>query len=203
MDTLDKLDLEILRILYNNPKQSYRDIAKQLEVSDRTVARRVKRMERDGIILGYRPVLSDYAKDLVSDTQEPVEFRFSLAEWNEFEKALQSMYYTAADVILFYAGRGIGQAMYRAICTDKPKVEEALSRLSKVCNLRGWGNVLFEKSEDNAIKTVINGLRINRFMFRGILTSMLEALTRRSIEVLPLEEEGGTLLVKILDGSRR
>ncbi|MGQ9596509.1 MAG: hypothetical protein ACUVQY_03210 [Thermoproteota archaeon] len=40
-------------------------------------------------------------------------------------------------------------------------------------------------------------------MFRGILTSVLEALTRRSIEVLPLEEEGGTLLVKILDSSRR
>jgi DNA-binding Lrp family transcriptional regulator len=199
MGLLDKLDLEILHILCNNPKQSYRDIAKRLEVSDRTVARRITRMESEGIILGYQPVLSDYAKSLIFNVNEMIEFKFSPAEWGEFERSFRTMYYTAADVIFFYAGKGVGQAMLEEVkemTGGKPTVEEALTNLSKICVLRGWGGVLFERVGSGAIKAVLNNLRINRFMFRGILTQLLESLTGGSVEISSLTEDSSVIIMK-------
>jgi len=199
MDPLDKLDLEILRILYSNPKQSYRDIAKRLEVSDRTIARRINRMENEGIILGYQPVLSDYAKSLMFSSNETVEFKFSPTEWGEFEKSFKTMYYTAADVIFFYAGKGVGQAIMEEIkemTGGKTAVEDVLTNLSKICVLRGWGGVLFERVGNGAIKATLNNLRINRFMFRGILTQLLESLTGGSVEISSLTEDSSVILMK-------
>ena len=199
MDPLDKLDLEILRILCSNPKQSYRDIAKRLEVSDRTVARRINRMENDGIILGYQPVLSDYARSLLFSSNETVEFKFSPTEWSEFEKSFKTMYYTASDVIFFYAGKGVGQALLeeiREMTGGKTAVEDVLTNLSKICVLRGWGGVLFERVGSGAIKATLNNLRINRFMFRGIMTQLLESLTGGSVEISSLTEDSSVILMK-------
>ena len=54
---LDELDLSILRRLNENARQSYREIAKSLGVSISTVSNRVKRLEADGVVAGYVPVL--------------------------------------------------------------------------------------------------------------------------------------------------
>ncbi len=199
MDPLDKLDLEILRILCSNPKQSYRDIAKRLEVSDRTIARRINRMENDGVILGYQPVLSDYARSLLFSSNETVEFKFSPMEWSEFEKSFKTMYYSASDVILFYAGKGVGKALMEEIkemTGGKTSVEDFLTNLSKICVLRGWGGVLFERVGNGAIKATLNNLRINRFMFRGVLTQLLETLTGGSVEISSLTEDSSVILMK-------
>lgn len=199
MDLLDKLDLEILRILCSNPKQSYRDIAKRLEVSDRTIARRINRMENEGVILGYQPVLSDHARSLLFSSNDTVEFKFSPAEWSEFEKSFKTMYYTASDVIFFYAGKGAGRALFEEIkdmTGGKTSIEDFLTNLSKICVLRGWGSVLFERVGSGAIKAALNNLRINRFMFRGILTQLLESLTSGSVEISSLTEDSSVILMK-------
>ena len=54
---LDELDLSILRRLNEDGRRSYRDLAKSLGVSITTVSNRVKRLESEGVILGYVPVL--------------------------------------------------------------------------------------------------------------------------------------------------
>jgi DNA-binding Lrp family transcriptional regulator len=54
---LDDLDIEILRSLNDNARKSFRDIAKELQVSLTTVSNRVKAMEREGVIQGYIPVI--------------------------------------------------------------------------------------------------------------------------------------------------
>ncbi|MBO3839881.1 MAG: winged helix-turn-helix transcriptional regulator [Thermoproteota archaeon] len=199
-DIVDKLDLEILHILSRNPRLSCREIAKQLEVSDRTVARRVSRMEREGIILGYQLVLNDYAKSLVFDTSDLSEIRFTVAEWSNFEEALRQMYSTAADVIFFYAGKGIGKSIIRSMGKSKFSIEDALSFSSKVCNIRGWGNVRFDKLKDNSIKADLRGLRINPSFFRGIIAGMLENMTGEEPESLLFTEEDGSLIIRPLEG---
>ena len=52
MRTPDKLDYEILRILQQDARKSFRDIAKKLKVAEGTVYNRVKALEEEGIILG-------------------------------------------------------------------------------------------------------------------------------------------------------
>lgn len=56
---IDDLDLEILKFLQKNARARCNEIAKGVFVSDRTVARRIKRMESNGIIKGYRVELCE------------------------------------------------------------------------------------------------------------------------------------------------
>jgi DNA-binding Lrp family transcriptional regulator len=55
------LDYDILGALRRDGRASLRTIAERLGVSTSTVSHRVKQMEAEGIIQGFRPVL-DYAK---------------------------------------------------------------------------------------------------------------------------------------------
>jgi len=54
---LDELDIDILRSLNDNARKSFRDIAKELHISLTTVSNRVKKMEKDGVIQGYMPMV--------------------------------------------------------------------------------------------------------------------------------------------------
>jgi len=58
---VDELDVKILSLLQENSRLSYREIARELKVAVGTVYNRVKRMEEEGIIRGFMPVL-DYEK---------------------------------------------------------------------------------------------------------------------------------------------
>lgn len=58
---LDDLDRGILTELNVDARRSHRDLAERLKVSPTTVGLRIERMERDGVIGGYVPVLDDEA----------------------------------------------------------------------------------------------------------------------------------------------
>jgi DNA-binding Lrp family transcriptional regulator len=51
---VDELDLALLRSLATNARQSQRALARQIEMSPPAVADRLARLERSGIIRGYR-----------------------------------------------------------------------------------------------------------------------------------------------------
>jgi DNA-binding Lrp family transcriptional regulator len=55
---VDKLDIEILRILRLNSRESLGNIAEKLGVSKATVSRRISRMEKEGYISGYTTVMN-------------------------------------------------------------------------------------------------------------------------------------------------
>ena len=54
---VDNKDRQILRLLQDDMTKSYKAIAGQLGIPVTTVYNRVKKMEENGIILGYKPVL--------------------------------------------------------------------------------------------------------------------------------------------------
>ncbi|QDI88437.1 AsnC family transcriptional regulator [Candidatus Nitrosopumilus sp. SW] len=61
---LDKVDQKIIEILNNNARTPSKEIASELEksghdVSDRTIRKRIERLEKSGIIKGYKAVLTD------------------------------------------------------------------------------------------------------------------------------------------------
>ncbi len=57
--SLDRLDLRIIRSLSQNARKPYSTIAKELEVSDATVRKRVNRLVEEGIIKQFN-LLLDY-----------------------------------------------------------------------------------------------------------------------------------------------
>ena len=55
---MDKLDFNIILSLNSNGRKSFRHIAKELKVSLSTISNRVKRLEEEGIIESYIPVIN-------------------------------------------------------------------------------------------------------------------------------------------------
>lgn len=58
---LDELDLAIVRQLNRDARQSFRDMARELGVSTSTISSHVKRLEGDGVVTGYVPVVDERA----------------------------------------------------------------------------------------------------------------------------------------------
>ncbi len=61
---LDKIDQKIIEILNQNARTPSKEIATELrksgeDVSDRTIRKRIERLEKSGIITGYKAVLTD------------------------------------------------------------------------------------------------------------------------------------------------
>lgn len=56
---LDDLDLRILRLLNADARKSFREIAKAVDASLSTVSNRVRKLEQEGIITGYAPILNE------------------------------------------------------------------------------------------------------------------------------------------------
>jgi Lrp/AsnC family leucine-responsive transcriptional regulator len=64
---LDKVDQKIIEILNNNARTPSKEIASELEkidqdVSDRTIRKRIERLEKSGIIKGYKVILTDVSE---------------------------------------------------------------------------------------------------------------------------------------------
>ena len=64
---LDKVDQKIIEILNKNARTPSKEIASELrksghDVSDRTIRKRIERLEKSGIIKGYKAVLSNVSE---------------------------------------------------------------------------------------------------------------------------------------------
>lgn len=51
--TMDKLDIEILKLLSGNARMSFKQLSSAVEITSPAVKSRMEKMERDGIIRGY------------------------------------------------------------------------------------------------------------------------------------------------------
>src|SRR5438270_10296327 len=54
---MDQTDREIVALLRENARRSYQDIGQRVHLSAPAVKRRVDRLEQEGVILGYTPVV--------------------------------------------------------------------------------------------------------------------------------------------------
>ena len=86
MKLLDELDVAILRRLNADARKSFRDIARELRVSISTISNRVKRLEREGIIVGYIPVLDE--KKLGYDVLAVIGVRISKGKLLEVQRKI-------------------------------------------------------------------------------------------------------------------
>lgn len=84
--SLDVLDRGILEELNVDARRSHREIAERLKVSPTTVGMRIDRMERDGVIRGYIPLLDDEA--LGWELSATIGIRISKGKLREVEERL-------------------------------------------------------------------------------------------------------------------
>ena len=84
--TLDALDRSILEELNVDARRSHREIAHRLNVSPTTVSARIGRLEEEGVIHGYVPLLDDEL--LGWDLWAAVGIRISKGRLREVEERL-------------------------------------------------------------------------------------------------------------------
>ncbi|HYK93124.1 MAG TPA: Lrp/AsnC family transcriptional regulator [Thermoplasmata archaeon] len=84
--TLDELDRAILQELNIDARRSHREIALRLKVAPTTVSNRVNRLEHDGVIRGYVPLLDDEL--LGWDLFATIGIRISKGRLREVEERL-------------------------------------------------------------------------------------------------------------------
>lgn len=86
MSTLDPLDRAILQELNIDARRSHREIAGRLKVSATTVGSRIARLEQDGVIKGYVPLLDD--ERLGFELWATIGIRISKGKLREAEERL-------------------------------------------------------------------------------------------------------------------
>lgn len=84
--SLDALDRAILTELNADARRSHRLLAERLNVSPTTIGLRIERMERDGVIRGYVPLLDD--ETLGWELCATVGIRISKGKLREVEERL-------------------------------------------------------------------------------------------------------------------
>ncbi|MFC5080416.1 Leucine-responsive regulatory protein [Vibrio thalassae] len=81
---LDKIDLEILRILSLKGRMPIVELAKQVNLTTSPCSDRVKRLEKEGFILGYHAELNPEKLNL--DVQVFIHIRLDQTSFSIFEK---------------------------------------------------------------------------------------------------------------------
>jgi Lrp/AsnC family transcriptional regulator, regulator for asnA, asnC and gidA len=84
--SIDALDRAILTELNVDARRSHRVLAERLHVSPTTIGLRIERMERDGVIRGYIPLLDD--ETLGWELSATVGIRISKGKLREVEERL-------------------------------------------------------------------------------------------------------------------
>jgi DNA-binding Lrp family transcriptional regulator len=86
---LDEIDKKILREYMHDARLSYREVAKRIRVAVGTVMTRTKKMEKEGIIRGYAPLL-DHQK-LGYDLTAIIEIVVSKGKLLEMEREIAKL----------------------------------------------------------------------------------------------------------------
>ncbi|HTT34694.1 MAG TPA: Lrp/AsnC family transcriptional regulator [Thermoplasmata archaeon] len=83
---MDELDRALLEELNIDARRSHRELARRLRVAPTTVSQRIARLERDGVVRGYIPVLDD--EQLGWDLTATIGIRISKGRLREVEERL-------------------------------------------------------------------------------------------------------------------
>lgn len=84
--SLDELDWSILQELNVDARRSHREMARRLKVAPTTISSRVARLEKEGVIRGYIPLLDD--ESLGWDLTATIGIRISKGRLREVEDRL-------------------------------------------------------------------------------------------------------------------
>jgi len=193
---LDEVDLKIIQALMKNARADFKDIASLVGVSDRTVARRIERLEACGVIKGYYVDL-DHSLLLQSgiDLSEYDEYvRLSRAEWEELWNALGKIMGAGLSVLLFHAGRAVGLEVGSKLRGRYRDLEAALNMLPsllrdrgcKECKLIDFDQTICVGRFEFAKQTIMPRKHnvVSFEWLRGILQGALEGITGKKVEVV-------------------
>ncbi|MFI9724180.1 Lrp/AsnC family transcriptional regulator [Streptomyces sp. NPDC052396] len=129
---MDRIDREILRELQNDGRLTIQELAQRVGLTSSPCMRRVRQLEQDGVIQGYRAVINPEAVGRSFEVLVSVEVKRDREAVETFEAALQEI----PDVIEAYRLFGSPGCLLRIAVADLSAYErlwiERLTTLSGV-----------------------------------------------------------------------
>lgn len=120
---LDKTDLKILKILQENSKITNLDLSRRIGLSPAPTLERVKKLEKNNVILSYHAQVNPQAIDL--NVQTFILVSLAWKKENALNRFLEKI--KAIDEITEgYIITGEGDFLLKVICKDIPTYEQLL-----------------------------------------------------------------------------
>ncbi|MEM4481778.1 MAG: Lrp/AsnC family transcriptional regulator [Desulfurococcaceae archaeon] len=120
----DELDLDILREIEENPRAGIRDLAKKLKTPKSTIYYRMKKLERSGVIKGYRVVLDgeklgfEYHVVILIKGKYGPKYHDEVGRLLSKNPYVQAVYYVLGDVDFVVIGRFPRKEVYLAFLEE-------------------------------------------------------------------------------------
>ena len=134
---LDKIDRQILRILQIDARISNLDLAERVNLSPTPCARRVRRLEEEGLIVGSMTVLDPGKLGLTLTSYIAVSMeKHTQDQFEEFERKVTEFPEVVGCSVV--TGRA-EDYLLKVVVTDMKHYEEFL--LQRLCRLPGVSNV--------------------------------------------------------------
>jgi DNA-binding Lrp family transcriptional regulator len=203
---IDDVDLKILQALMRNARTDFKDIASVVGVSDRTVARRIERLEKCGVIRGYYVDLNHnlLLQSGINLSEQDEYVRLSRAEWEELWNALGKVMGVGLSVLLFHAGKAVGLELGSKVLRKSSDPSEALKSLPVVLEAKGGRGCRFEQVdlnsyvgklvvEDYSLPSAGKPVDICLEWLRGIVSGYVEAISGKVVEVKGYRQANGSI----------
>lgn len=120
------LDKEILKLLSEDSRQSYRDLAKQLDISHVSVSNKVKNLEETGVIKGYTTVV-----DPDKMNYYPVCLRISASQGGNLSE-IGDKVASFEEVNVVMRVSGDCELLALAMCENREKALRLLDDINKI-----------------------------------------------------------------------
>ncbi|MEM4200518.1 MAG: Lrp/AsnC family transcriptional regulator [Nitrososphaerales archaeon] len=193
---VDDIDLKIIQVLVKNARADFKDIAEIVGVSDRTVARRIERLEKNKVIRGYHVDLDQEAlmQQGINLPECDEYVKLSRLEWEELWNALGKIMGSGLGILLFHAGKAVGSEIGSKLLKRYIEPSTALNMLPTMLVGRGCKECrLIDLNQDKGLgklEVVKQGITIQKntgiFLewLRGLISGALETILGKKIDVV-------------------
>ncbi len=121
---MDDVDREIIALLRENARRSFQDIGQHVHLSAPAVKRRLDRLERDGVVLGYTAVVDPEAFGWHAEA-----FVDLYCEGNMPGAAIKRAVQRESGVVSAHTVAGEASALLHVMARDTKDLELALERI--------------------------------------------------------------------------
>jgi DNA-binding Lrp family transcriptional regulator len=121
---MDEIDRRIVALLRENARRSFQDIGRYVHLSAPAVKRRLDRLERDGVVLGYTAVVDSQAFGWHAEA-----FVDLYCEGNMAAAAIKRAVERESGVVAAHTVAGEASALLHVMAQDTKGLELALERI--------------------------------------------------------------------------
>jgi DNA-binding Lrp family transcriptional regulator len=133
---LDDIDRKILRKLQEDARISFKEIAKEVGTSEATVFVRVKKLQKSGVIKGFRAILNP-----LSVGKQVTAFALVKAEPKSYPKMLAQLM-NLEDICEIHDVTGAYYSILKMRTTNSEQLAEMLDKIGEIEGVAGTETVI-------------------------------------------------------------